>query len=1163
MKKNITNILLIFLFSHTLLQAQKLTGYIYDKTGKEPVSNASIYLDGTSYNTISDANGQFELTSGVRINTPLVISHVNYEKMIVTAPYQAMPDTLFLKEKITEIEEVIVKNSVKEKYSREKKLAAFRDQFLGLTRNGKTSRILNEEDIRLIYDSRSKQLTATSGVPILIENSELGYHIRFDLKEFSVWYSDNSLGNSKVIRSFYLGTSFFQDNGASNLVVNSNREKTYKGSVPDFIRNLYLGTLEESGFVIKKRNKRVLVNDCFSVSYTPEGALVRVKRFDVEEDTKPELSYDMADEMLRLSEYEKGDSSEFPFLDISYGKNRSQIQFQTDSFFIDHFRIITPVDKVVFSGYMGKMRVGDSFPSDYVSLSDSTNMPDILMRGNSIFDHFRRQLEVYPQEKLHLHLDRDYYVPGERIWFKAYLADALTHQSSNLSRYVYVELLDASDGLIHRVMLRPEQGMHYGHIFLSEAMPEGYYTVRAYTSYMDNPDGDYFFRKSIRIGDISGKQAVALKSEKKTQLQDFDVSFFPEGGSLLEGTLCKVAFKALNADGSSAYISGNVIDEEGNIQSSLHTLHAGMGIFGFIPGKGKRYFVECADLNGNQKKFILPDALSDAYALTASYGRDDRLIVGRQKATGVNDVSSMYILLHCRGEILYFNHWKATTPFMTFHKDDLPSGVIHILLFDEQMNPLSERLVFCLNDNQAQLSFSTDKEYYDIRDKITANLLITDRDGFPLSGNYSVSVTDDKDQAVDHSVSILSTMLLTSELKGYIESPAYYFQNNDEKSAQLLDLLMLTHGWRRYDVAEVVKGNVESPRQKPETNLAILGKVTTQLTDRPVKNSSISMMTMSTGEIFETTTSEDGGFVFDEFEFPDSTIFFLRAENSNGRSSVELRLNKKSFPMPKALLFDPHTVATVQNAPIELTGTFMEKASERSKFDDEMRIIHLQDVDIVARKQKKDPEPFSVFSKMASISIGLTELEEKKPATLLDAFAGIPGFTVKAIGEDPNDLEFGGAVFIDDVYMSPEMGNPLEMIRVHDIERIDIFRAGAESGIYGVLGVNGVISITTKRGEGIPESIKEIHHQKTIMPLGYQQPIEFYSPRYETQEQKFDIKPDLRTTIFWKPDLVTAADGKTSFEFYTSDFSTTYSVIIEGLTQDGRIVHEVRPLFVK
>lgn len=973
MKKHHIYLLVLFLFFYEGLTGQTFSGYIYDKEAHEPIANAAIYIDGTSYNTISGADGNFNMVVKTNVSSSLVISHIKYDKLILSVSSGQLPDTIYLQEKVTEVEEVIVAGELKEKYSREKKLKAFRDQFLGLTQGGKSSKI-------------------------------------------------------------------------------------------------------------------------------------------------------------------------------------------------------SPVDKIVFSGNMGNQRVGDMFPLDYIP-SNQINLSSMdLTPENTVFDHFRNQLDAYPQEKIHLHLDRDYFMPGERVWFKAYLTDAATHSAPGFSRYVYVELIDPANKLINRIMLRPENGMHYGHIFLPRTVPEGYYTIRAYTSYMCNTGDDYFFKKQIRIGSIPLEQSVAAGTNIKKPEEDYEVSFFPEGGHLLEGTLCKVAFKALYADGTSAEVSGTITDEEGKVQASLETLHAGMGFFGFAPEKGKVYHANCTDQNGKQKLFKLPEAQKEAYSLIVTRGRKGQLYIGRQKSGGGSEFPVSNLLIHCRGTVLYAGPWDSSKKNWAFSESEFPSGVIHILLLDKEMNPLSERLVFCRNEEQAQLSFLTNKENYSIRDQVTCELFVSDSDGMPLSGNYSVSVTDDKDQAIDYSVSILSTLLLTSELRGYIDSPEYYFQSKDEESIQLLDCLMLTHGWRRYNVPEVVKGKIEYPKKNIETGLAVSGRVTALLTGLPAKQSSVSLVTMSTGETFETIATESGHFMFNGIEFPDSTKFFLRSENAKGKTSVELYVDEKTFPPLRGLTFksDMSGILPGKTNPTisgRERGTFIDKASERYKYDDEMRTIHLQDVEVVARQQNKDPKPYSVFSKLADVSIGLSAIQERNPATMLDVFSSVPGIIPK-VGNDPNDITLlftgsgAAAIYINDVYMNPDMGSPFSMISPHDIERIDVFKPGAGSGIYGLLGAEGVVSITTKQGPDPAESPKEAFHQKAITPLGYQRPAAFYSPRYDTQEKKFNINPDLRTTIFWKPDIVTGQDGKSSFDFYTSDFSTTYSVIIEGLTNDGRIIRDVKRIVV-
>ena len=187
-------------------------------------------------------------------------------------------------------------------------------------------------------------------------------------------------------------------------------------------------------------------------------------------------------------------------------------------------------------------------------------------RYRKIEEHFLAQLEAFPQEKIHVHTDRDFYVPGEKILFKAYVTDAVTHQYPTYSRYMYVELIDSRDTLVSRVMIRCENNMFYGYLMLSQNIPEGNYTLRAYTRYMENLGDDYFFKKNIRItGNYAASRYADPKNSKNAANHDFDydVSFFPEGGNLIEGVLCRIAFKALNRNGYSETISGEIVDENG------------------------------------------------------------------------------------------------------------------------------------------------------------------------------------------------------------------------------------------------------------------------------------------------------------------------------------------------------------------------------------------------------------------------------------------------------------------------------------------------------------------------------------------------------------------------------------------------------------------------
>ena len=763
-----------------------------------------------------------------------------------------------------------------------------------------------------------------------------------------------------------------------------------------------------------------------------------------------------------------------------------------------------------------------------------------------IDENLMTQLEVFPQEKIHLHTDRDVYVPGEKIWFKAYVTDAVTHQYSTFSQYAYVELISPADTLVNRVMILQTDSMFHGHLPLIDFIPEGNYTLRAYTRYMENLGDDYFFKKNIRIGNLSAERGNRKNRESRGQVRDdYNVSFFPEGGNLLEGVFCKVVFKALKSNGSSESISGDITDESGAIITSIETRHAGMGAFSLIPNPEKRYFLHCRNGNGLEKQFELPRPVPNAYALTASQ-KHGRLSVAVNKSANSPDISC-YLLAHCRGMALYFDVWDKKNELVFLSEEILPSGVIQFVLFDRDMNPLSERLVFCKNDDHGKIELHTDKALYEKRDKVVATLSLTDPGGNLLNGNLSVAVTDNTDIKIDDANTILSTLLLFSELKGYIENPAYYLQD-DAQSTIALNYLMMTHGWRRYHVQEVAKGNLEYPQIPFQMAQEIRGKAISPLLSRPVSQSDIMIMSNDGGFLL-TATDANGQFVFKDFVFPDSTRFFIQALNSRGKDNVVLAVADESFP---ALIHAPQSLVAAIPFPVEEkeskpevdADAFIVKAEKRSKFDEDMRVYNIDEVIISApriRFNRDEPRLRYWANENSDITIRREDFEKTAPKLISDLLKNTPGVNISPFNEIRiRHASFPPLFFIDGVPGS------LESISVHDVESIDVFK-GASAAMFGVRGEGGVISITTKRWEERPPGDKS--NQIIYMPLDYQKPVEFYAPKYKTQEAKWSVIPDYRTTIFWKPDVVISDEGKANFEFYTSDYRTTYSVVIEGLTQ--------------
>jgi len=637
---------------------------------------------------------------------------------------------------------------------------------------------------------------------------------------------------------------------------------------------------------------------------------------------------------------------------------------------------------------------------------------------------------------------------------------------------------------------------------------------------------------------------------------DFDVSFFPEGGYLQVDRSNTVGFKSLNTGGLSEEITGEVFDDEDNKVASIKTLYKGMGYMNLLPEKGRTYYVMCKSSKDVSKRFELPVARNDVYTLKI-ISHNKSLLVSVQKPlyeTVGND--SLFLLIHSKGITHYAAGWDNSKEYIYIDQSKLPSGVLQVLLFDANMNPLSERLFFCQNDDQAKVSFETDKQSYGARQHILSKLKVSGGDNTPLAGSLSVSVTDDKDVQADTCSTILTSLLLTSELKGHIESPGYYFQNN--KQAKIaLDVLMLTQGWRRYNIPEVVKGKFERPTEPLEIGQEVSGIVKGLLFTKAVSKSKVSII--SPPSYFDITeTDKEGRFQFRGFEYPDSTKYFVQALSKRGSSRVELfvddntrppAINSKGFWSEQQFSND--------------FEQYIAKADLKYTYENGMRMVYLDEVVVTGRKE---PKQFSMYSGIADNTFTAEQIEKMGATRLEDLLMRIPGVRVVGGKISIRNSLSPPKIVVDDIPMNfggeEDENLDLDFININDIESIEVIKSGAAAVMLGSGTTGGAIVITTKRGDFTPPP-SFAFNTKHIKPLGYQKPAEFYSPKYETPAQKEDQTPDLRTTIYWKPNIVTSAEGEASFDFYSADAATTYSVIIEGITDNGRIIRSVEKIVRK
>jgi hypothetical protein len=602
-----------------------------------------------------------------------------------------------------------------------------------------------------------------------------------------------------------------------------------------------------------------------------------------------------------------------------------------------------------------------------------------------------------------------------------------------------------------------------------------------------------------------------------------------------------------------------------------------MGLFHLIADSGKTRHVEY-ESGDRQRRIQLPDFKRSPFSLHAVW-KNDRLLVSVNSEKDVA-LPKMHLLVHCRGDMLYFNPWNEDGKMLAFEKDMLRTGVNHLILLSEDYHLLSERLVFCNKNDHIIPEIITDRQDYKSREHVVVDFQagggingISPENSIPAG--FSVSVTADSDVQTDTTANILTEILLESELKGMIANPAYYFGNTPEAESHA-DLLMMTHGWTRYDIPKAMRGNPEIPAIDPETSQTLSGKVKGGIIPRTASNIEVAVMSYQGKEKYYdvTRTDENGRFRFENFELPDSSEIVLQALKGKKRKKGLLEVLTDTIEYPPAGDFG------LPQYRLQTTDPFIEEkiaaTDWRYVYIDGIRMIQIPEI-IIKKRFNKKPKYDNFYNVEPDFVMTMDEIRESGIKDVLTLIDQLPYVTVRYRGYNSTvEVQMLDAAttsermppvqMLDAATASERMSpivsvnsvhfleNPLDIllwINVSDIGEIHVINRHNKIMSSGM--EQAIIAIMTKDGKFYDR--KQRFHFKSLMPLGYATPAAFYSPRYDTPASPDSDTPDLRTTIYWKPDVVVAGDGKASIDFYTADTHTSYSVVMEGISPNGTLIY--------
>ncbi|HJP64418.1 MAG TPA: hypothetical protein VJ844_13320 [Mucilaginibacter sp.] len=735
-------------------------------------------------------------------------------------------------------------------------------------------------------------------------------------------------------------------------------------------------------------------------------------------------------------------------------------------------------------------------------------------------------------EKLYVHTDRESYLAGELLWFKIYCADGSSNKPLDMSKVAYIEILDNKHNAVLQAKIALDKATGHGSFYLPLSITSGTYQLRAYTNWMKNFDPAYYFSKQVTIINTSKN----LPASPPADSAKYDVQFFPESGHLVKGLPGKIAFKITASDGKGRDGSGAIIGPQNDTVARFRTLKFGIGSFAFTPSAqaGYRAIIKTGNSVITQP---LPEANAAGYVMqvTDNGNNWDVMIT----SAGVETTPNLYLLVHNLHNVSIAAQTRVADAITHFiiDKSKLDDGLSYVTIFDELRNPLCERLIFKRPAQALAINAATDVQNYNTRQKVDIDIATLSKDNKTLPANLSLSVfrIDSMQKTPDANIS--GYLWLNGELRGYVESPDYYLENNNPEAKQALDNLLLSQGWTQFDWSKVLSAGKPHIAFLPEYNGPIVaGNIVNTLTNRPALNITAYLtITGSQHHLYISKSDTAGRLIFNTRDFfgpreivaqtnwmQDST-YRINITNPyseeydqtklppfGANTSISDLLTRNNVDMQVQNIFSAKQVK-FETAPVE-NSTFYGKPNYNYKLDDYTRFPKMEDV-------------IHEYVRL----VGVTRQREKIDFEITSNKKTLPGQPLVMLDSRPI---FDGAKVLNI--------DPLK------IKALDVV---TDNYVYGPAVLNGILSFASYDGASINT---ELDPRAIVLDFdGLQLERKFYSPLYDSQQQRNSTIPDFRSTLYWNPDVRTDQNGSSKLSFYTGDKTGKYIGIIEGMSSGG------------
>ncbi|HEY4064548.1 MAG TPA: MG2 domain-containing protein [Puia sp.] len=805
-------------------------------------------------------------------------------------------------------------------------------------------------------------------------------------------------------------------------------------------------------------------------------------------------------------------------------------------------------------------------------------------------------------EKVYLHFDRSYYTPGEDVWFKAYLVNAQTNALTNSSHNLYVELTDPGGNVVTKETLRLDNGTAAGDLALGDSIPGGAWHIRAYTNWMKNFGSHFVFEKTIWVhvppaailssaplssaardaAYQSAAHTAASASDTRTrrsatagsastpdtrtstpaseapspQRPTPDIQFLPEGGAMVEGAAGVVCFKAIDGSGNGVEAKGYILSSKGDTAARFSTEHRGMGRFSFLPAAGLEYTARVSFAGQPYRKTAFPSAFKEGYVMNITPADTAEIIhIATNAATTAHYPSGEVTLAGRQAGKLYYGdkiglkEGKAT---VTIPYSYFPTGITAITLYDGQLHPQCERLVYIAEREPVTVTITSDKPVYEPRTRTTIDITVTDAQQHPVKAALSLTATQDI-AAGPEQRNILSYLLLESELRGRIEAATEYFDKDNPRRGQQLDLLLATQGWNSFLWRKLADTTIRIS-YLPEAGFTITGHVRQTLIDHPLANMNITVFVAAAkgDRRYATRTNAGGKYYIDGLQWDGYQAVQINSKDDKGEKGGWLFMDTV-FSSPPPLS--------------ELSGRMDDDPADRKRFDTEADkkarapkdVFHsvLPDVTVTNQATKTVQLRDQVATSFGYPEYNFTIAQKDLAMGTLDNFLlhNVPGAMP--------DVERNGVVFFANgrkvrprffVDKKEEVFNrvdyysiPMDKIIKVSVRHL-LGQVKLSANARGANGAEDGRDLFLVYLELRPGALNDDMALIRTKVDGYYEARSFYSPDHLHNDNP---GPDTRSTLQWTPDITTDPNGKATVSFYNADRAATIRVNVQGITDKG------------